>query len=341
MKTIETGRLPLRKFTEDDFSAAQSYASCKDNVIYMVWGPNSEEHTRAFINMAITRTEEIPCVNYQYAVVLKTTGTLIGACNIALTGDAAEIGWILHCDYWKQGYGTEMGAALLDFGFGDLNLHRIVAHCDAENIASYRVMEKIGMRREGLFIEGRMANKSSDSKYGDELSYAILKDEWETQKEIKYYNTMPFRFNGFIDVPELSDGVIHLVCTAKKPGDSETKIVPGYEFAVCVGSEKVGDIRLRIGYTDSLYFAGQIGYDTNEQYRGKGYAGRACLLVIPVAKAHGMEKLLITNNHNNAASRRVCEKLGARFVRVARIPEWFPTYNNGIRFQNIYEWSVD
>ena len=342
MKALETERLIMRKFTEDDFAAVHSYASCAENVVYMGWGPNNEEHTRSFINMAITKANENPCTNYQFAAVLKNTNKLIGACNLArIRNDEAEISWILHRDYWKQGYGTEMGKAILGFGFDELSLRRVFAFCDDENIGSYRVMEKIGMRREGLYIESRPAHKLSNKKFSDELSYAILKDEWETQKEIAYYNALPVRFDGFIDLPELSDDVIRLVCMDKKPGDSEKKLVPGYGFAVCIGSEKIGGISLRIGYTDNLYYGGQIGYDIDEKHRGNGYAGRACRLVLPVAKAHGMTKLLITNNYTNTASRRVCEKLGARLIRVARLPEWNDLYKEGGRFQNIFEWSVE
>jgi RimJ/RimL family protein N-acetyltransferase len=348
MKTLETERLILRKFTEDDFAAVHSYASCADNVVYMVWGPNNGEQTRAFINMAIIKANENPCMNYQFAAILKNTNKLIGACNLArIRSDEAEIGWILHRDYWKQGYGTEMGKAILEFGFDELPLRRLFAFCDDENIGSYRVMEKIGMRREGLYIEGRPAHKLSDKKYSDELSYAILKDEWEAQKDIAYYTALPVQFNGFIDLPELSDGVIHLVCTAKKPGDAVKKYVPAYEFAICKGSEKVGEINLRIGYSgfgpdeSSLYYGGQIGYGVDEKPRGNGDAGRACRLLLPVAKTHGMEKLLITNNVANTASRRVCEKLGTRFIRAARLPEWTGQYKDGARFMNIYEWSVE
>lgn len=64
-------------------------------------------------------------------------------------------------------------------------------------------------------------------------------------------------------------------------------------------------------------------------------------LLLPVAKAHGMTKLLITNNDTNIASRRVCEKLHARFLRVARLPEWEELYQRGQRFINIFEWSVE
>lgn len=341
MKTLETERLILRKYAEDDFAAVHSYANCVENTIYMVWGPNTEEQTKDFIKREISKTTENLRKEYNYAVVLKDTHRLIGGCGITLHESCSEVGWILHRDYWKQGYCTEMGQALLKFGFEELNLRRIIAYCDFENIGSYRVMEKIGMRREGVYLDGRPAHKLSDRQYSDELSYGILKDEWETHNEIAYYNSLPLKFNDFIDLPELSDGVIYLVCTGKYTANPEKKIVPAYHFAVCMGSEKIGGIDLRIGYTNGLYYGGQIGYGIDEKYRGNGYAGRACRLLLPVAKAHNMTKLLITNNHTNTASRRVCEKLGTKLLRVARLPEWHDLYQRGQRFSNIYEWSVD
>lgn len=346
MKTIETKRLILRKFTSEDFASVHSYASIAKNTEYMIWGPNTVEQTQAFIDMAISKAEDVPCTNYQCAVVLEETGLLIGACSLELSDDEAEIGWILHMDYWKQGYGKEMGNALLEFGFDELHLHRIIAHCNAENYGSYRVMEKIGMRREGLFIESRPEMKKSIKKRGDELSYAILRDEWETKKEIDYYNALPCQFADFINLPELSDGIVHLICIEKKPAIPEKKWVPSYEFLICKGSDKIGEINLRIGYGgglygSSLYYGGQIGYSIDEKYRGNEYAVRACRLLLPVAKAHCMEKLLITNAHRNHASRCVCEKLGARLLRVVRIPEWHDLYKDGQRFENIFEWNVE
>jgi RimJ/RimL family protein N-acetyltransferase len=341
LKPLETKRLILRTLLPKDFDDVHSYASVPENSIYMEWGPNTEEETRAFIQTSILQAEESPCTNHQYAAVLKETGHLIGACNLVLKGGKAEIGWILHRDYWKQGYGPEMGKALLELGFDELHLHRITARCDAENYGSYRVMEKIGMRREGLLLQARPANKLSNKKYGDESIYAILKEEWDIQKEMAYYNALPVEFNGFIDFNEMIDGDIYLVCTEKKPALPEKKFVPAYEFAVCRGGEKIGHINLRTGYTDGLYYGGQIGYGIDERFRGNGYAAAACRLLAPVVKAHGMKKLLITNSRDNLSSRRVCEKLGARLLRLARLPEWHDLYKEGERYVNIFEWSVE
>ena len=180
----------------------------------------------------------------------------------------------------------------------------------------------------------------------DELSYAILNDELVIQNEIAYYNSLPCAFEGFINVPMLSDGEIYLVCLEKQPVNPEKNWVPGYLFAICKHGEKVGRINLRIGYggglyNSNLYYGGQIGYDVDEPYRGNGYAARACRLLVPVAKAHSIGKLLITNGINNKASMRVCEKLGARHIRVVRLPEWTDMYKDGGRFQNIYEWDIE
>jgi len=261
MKTLETERLILRPFEESDFEAVHAYASVAENIQYMIWGPNDESQTRAFISQAIAQSRESPCRNYQYAAVLKSSQKLIGGCNLAMIDDdQAEIGWILHRDYWKQGFGTEMGKRIVEFGFRDLGLRRIIAHCDTENYGSYRVMERIGMRREGCFIEARPASKFSDKKYGDEYLYAILKDEWEVQQEISYYNSLPVIFDGFIDVSQLTDGEIELYCVGKKPAIPEKKLVPADEFEIRRDGSRVGEINLRIGYTDGLYYGGQIGY---------------------------------------------------------------------------------
>ncbi|MCL2361282.1 MAG: GNAT family N-acetyltransferase [Defluviitaleaceae bacterium] len=345
MKPRETERLILRPFKEDDFEAVHSYAGNADNTYHMLFGPNSEEETRVFISYTMGEISNNPISVYDFAVILKETGNLIGGCGLHINKDRGSLGWIFHRDYWGNGYGTEVGAYLLNFGFDELNLRRIVATASAENPGSIRIMEKLGMRQEALHQDSRKAREGYFREYYDECQYAILRDEWEIQKEIAHYNTLPCEFNGFIDVPLLNNGDIYLVCTQKSIGNPEKKHVPGYTFAICKNGEKVGDIGLRIGYggghyNSNLYYGGQIGYGIDEAHRGKGYAVEACRLVAPIAKAHKMEKLLITNDYRNAASRRVCEKLGAKLVRLARLPEWTDMYKEGQRFSNIYEWSI-
>ena len=162
----------------------------------------------------------------------------------------------------------------------------------------------------------------------------------EIEKEIEQYNNLPCLFDDFISIPTLSDGEIFLVCIKKSPGNPDKALVPQYHFAICKEGEKIGNISLRIGYSPRLYYGGNIAYDIHKNYRGFGYATRACLLLESIAKAHNMEKLLITNDPANTASRRVCEKLGARLVRIAHLPEWHDLYKEGARFGNIFEWSI-
>lgn len=82
-------------------------------------------------------------------------------------------------DYWKCGYGTEFAKELVRYGFEDLKLRRIKAECVAENYGSYRLMERSGMRREGLHKQSMWANV--DKEWKDTVSYAILAEEYFNQ----------------------------------------------------------------------------------------------------------------------------------------------------------------
>ena len=98
----------------------------------------------------------------------------------------------------------------------------------------------------------------------------------------------------------------------------------------------IGKIDLRIGYTPGLYVGGNIGYSVDEKYRGRGYAGRACRLLLPVMRYHQMKIALITNDVRNTASRRVCEKLGLQHLGQMQVPNDNEMYARGIYRVNIY-----
>lgn len=175
MKNLETKRLILRPWEESDFEAVHSYASVLENVRFMPFGPNSEDETKAFIARSIEKNHTDPQTNYVYAISLKKSGVVIGGCEISKSNEfEASLGWIIHRDYWKQGFGSELAGTLIKFGFEELKLHRIYATCDAENYGSYRVMERNKMRREAHFIKKNFRR----GEWRDELVYAILDVEW-------------------------------------------------------------------------------------------------------------------------------------------------------------------
>lgn len=172
--TLETERLILRPIGGGDFDAMQSWASNPDNTRYMAWGPNTEEQTREYLSSAA------PCKDF--AVVLKNTGKVIGSCGVYpdSTGYIGNLGWILHLDYWKNGYGTELAGELIRYSFEDLKLGRVQAPCAAVNYGSYRIMERNGMRREALHRKAFWARV--DKEWIDEAWYAMLAEDYFTKQ---------------------------------------------------------------------------------------------------------------------------------------------------------------
>ena len=168
--TLETKRLILRPLTVDDFESVHSWASNPDNTRYMSWGPNTDEQTQEFLSNVKPGKD--------FAVVFRGTEKLIGSCGIYSdsSNDTAELGWILHMDYWKRGYGTELGGELIRYGLNDLKLRRIFAPCAAVNYGSCRVMERNGMRREALHIKAFWSR--IDKECIDEAKYALLAEEY-------------------------------------------------------------------------------------------------------------------------------------------------------------------
>ena len=169
-RELETARLVLRPLTMGDFDAVHSWGGNPANVRYMGWGPSNEEQTRSFV--ASTKPGR------DFAVVLKATGQVIGSSGIYPDDamDTAELGWILHMDHWKHGYGTELSGELIRYGFVELKLRRMTAPCAAVNYGSCRVMERNGMRREALHVKAHWARV--DEEWVDRAEYAILAEEY-------------------------------------------------------------------------------------------------------------------------------------------------------------------
>jgi RimJ/RimL family protein N-acetyltransferase len=146
---IETKRLLLRPYVIEDWAHVHTYAAVPEFSRFEVWGPNSVEDTKRFIGECIASMSEHPILGYQLAVVVREADRLIGGCTLKRKKaeiQEAFLGYAIHPDFQCRGYATEAGAALVEFGFNSLGLVRIYAECNTQNIASRRVMEKLGMR---------------------------------------------------------------------------------------------------------------------------------------------------------------------------------------------------
>lgn len=156
-----SSRLTLRELAMADEAAVHTYASDPEVTRFMVWGPNTAEETRTFVTRAVATAQTQPRTNFDLAVVVTETQTLIGGAALRLTDEhAGEIGYVLHRDHWSKGYGTEVAKALLQFGFQDLGLHRIIATCDPDNAASVRVLQKAGLQFERRISDHLMVRGS-------------------------------------------------------------------------------------------------------------------------------------------------------------------------------------
>ena len=144
---LATKRLILRPFTSSDVDNVHSYSKKETVTRFMEWGPNTHAQSENFVYFVLNQDRSLPKKEYNFIVQLKD-GTVIGACSIKIREDfnSGELGWIYNDIYWNQGYGTEVCRALMAFAFNTLKLPKIYARADEENIGSYRIMEKVGMR---------------------------------------------------------------------------------------------------------------------------------------------------------------------------------------------------
>ncbi len=165
-----TERLRLREYEQAGEAAQAQVASDVMRVAGLAAFPaqTPQEITAFWKRITRDRNRE-PRTQFELAVTLREGGNLIGGVRINVI-DAprwqGDIGYALHPGFWSRGYGTEAARAIVGFGFAQLKLHRIWATCATDNGASARVLEKIGMRRQGTLPRG--------SRAGGEQRYSYL-----------------------------------------------------------------------------------------------------------------------------------------------------------------------
>ncbi|MCC6906400.1 MAG: GNAT family N-acetyltransferase [Phycisphaerales bacterium] len=178
--TIQTQRLTLRPFAAEDAPAVYEYARHKQVAATTATIPHPYTMQDAVEWIEAVAGNVVGGSTFNFAIVVRDSAALIGAIDLRLEPDnqLADIGYAIHPDCWNRGYVTEAASAIVEYGFETLGLNRIHAHHLASNPASGRVMEKIGMRREGVM-------RQRICKWGeliDVVHYAILRCDYEQRK---------------------------------------------------------------------------------------------------------------------------------------------------------------
>lgn len=175
---IETERLLVRPYTDDDFDALYAMHSRADVTRYVPWKTRDAEATRRALQRKVEHTALADGGDaIGLAVVLREEGSVIGDLSlmwISREHADGEIGFLFHPDHQGRGYALEASRVLLELGFRELGLHRLTGRVDARNAPSIRLMEKLGMRREAHLVE----NEWVKGEWQSERVYALLEHEW-------------------------------------------------------------------------------------------------------------------------------------------------------------------
>lgn len=177
MQQLETERLVIRRFKEEDWKDLYEYLSDEEVVRYEPYQAFSIEASQ---NEAKSRAESPAFL----AVCLKENNKLIGNIYFAKQEFKTwEIGYVFNRSYQGRGYATEAANAVIAYGFNTRGARRIVAMCNPLNTASWRLLERLGMRREGHLKQNIYFKKDEEGNpiWSDTYEYAILKDEYIKQ----------------------------------------------------------------------------------------------------------------------------------------------------------------
>lgn len=142
--------------------------------------------------------------------------------------------------------------------------------------------------------------------------------------------------------PMFSDGEIDLTLSNEDVSDPECGIDDGYTFYIYRAKTRdyLGYVSLRLGESPALYYLGHIGYRIEAEYRGHGYAARACRLMLPLLQRLRLESVVITTNVENIPSRKTCLRLGCVLERIAPVPPEYRALCAGAAQKCRYIWRI-
>ena len=180
---IESPRLVLRRFADRDLAEFLAYLNDPDVARYQSWESYTEQQAREVIEQQKGREPGRPGEWFTFAAELKETGALVGHVALSVKADdprQAEMGFTFAREFQGRGLAREAAERVLDYVFGTLGLHRVVAVTDCENVRSIALLERLGMRREAHFVE----NIWFKGAWGSEYLYAVLRREWESRRAV-------------------------------------------------------------------------------------------------------------------------------------------------------------
>lgn len=174
---METQRLILRRFTPDDWEDLFAYLSDERVVEFEPYPVLTKEE-------AMKEAQRRAHNHAFWAVCLKENHKLIGNLYFCQQEPKQfktwEMGYVFNRFYGGKGYATESALRLLQYGFEACNAHRIVAYCNPQNSPSWRLLERLKMRREGHFLQKAFFKCDEQGKpiWHDAYAYAMLSEEW-------------------------------------------------------------------------------------------------------------------------------------------------------------------
>lgn len=176
---LETKRLLLRRFElEDAGDVYHNWASDHETLKYLAWGPYKDvKMTTIHVKEWLILYEHTQY--YNWAICLKENNQAIGTISVEMQQDRTgicEVGYCLSKDYWGKGIMPEALHMIINYLFYKVGYHRIIARYDILNVASGKVMQKVGMRFERIIYR---SNKRKDGSYYDCVIYGINKADWK------------------------------------------------------------------------------------------------------------------------------------------------------------------
>jgi len=173
-RELQTTRLRIRPPKMEDAEAIyEGYAQDKQVTKYVIWSPHSSiEITREFMRRCIRVWEEKTA--FPWVIIRRDENYVVGMVELRIEGHKADLGYVISRPEWGKGYATEAVQAVVSWAVEQPSIMRVWALCDVDNIASARVLEKVGMEREGV-LRQFIIHPNVSKKPRDVYCYSLIK----------------------------------------------------------------------------------------------------------------------------------------------------------------------